>query len=363
MFANGVHSERSSLKVLDYVFSLFSNDMGIDLGTANTLVYVKNHGIVLREPSVVAIDRESREVLAIGAEAKRMLGRTPANIVAVRPLRNGVIADFEVTQEMIKFFIRKVHNRRSLLHPRIVIGIPSGITEVERRAVQESAEQAGAREVYLIEEPMAAAIGADLPISEPHANMIVDIGGGTTEVAVISLGGMVVSKSLDVAGDEMDEAIMQYFRRKYNLIIGETTAEEVKIQIGSVFPLKEEKTLEVKGRDQATGLPKTVLITSEEVRQALMEPVQLLLDIVKSTLEETPAELAADLVDRGMVLAGGGSLLRGLPELICQETELPVHRSADPLSCVAIGTGRFLEELDKIKYRRSDIGLTHRFGR
>ncbi len=348
--------------MFDYLFSLFSNDMGIDLGTANTLVYVKNHGIVLREPSVVAIDRETRRVLAIGAEAKRMLGRTPASIVAVRPLRNGVIADFEVTQEMIKYFIRKVHNRRSLLHPRIVIGIPSGITEVERRAVQESAEQAGAREVYLIEEPMAAAIGADMPISEAHGNMIVDIGGGTTEVAVISLGGMVVSKSIDIAGDEMDDAIMQHFRRKYNLLIGETTAEDVKIQIGSVFPLKEEKTMEVKGRDQATGLPKTVLITSEEVRQALMEPVQLILDVIKNTLEETPAELAADLVDRGMVLAGGGTLLRGLPDLIRQETELPVHRSADPLSCVAMGTGKFLEELEQIRHRRPDFVTSYRYG-
>jgi len=348
--------------MLDYLFSLFSNDMGIDLGTANTLVYVKNHGIVLREPSVVAIDRETRKVLAIGADAKRMLGRTPASILAVRPLRNGVIADFEIAQEMIKHFIRKVHNRRSLLHPRIVIGIPSGITEVERRAVRESAEQAGAREVRLIEEPMAAAIGADLPIYEAHGNMIVDIGGGTTEVAVISLGGMVVSKSIDIAGDEMDEAIMQHFRRKYNLLIGETTAEDVKIQIGSVFPLKEEKTMEVKGRDQATGLPKTVLITSEEVRQALMEPVQLILDVIKNTLEETPAELAADLVDRGMVLAGGGSLMRGLPELIRQETELPVHRSADPLSCVAMGTGKFLEELDRGKHLKPGLATAFRYG-
>jgi len=341
--------------MFDYIFSLFSNDMGIDLGTANTLVYVKNHGIVLREPSVVAMDKETRRVLAIGAEAKRMLGRTPASIIAVRPLKNGVIADFDVTQKMIKYFIQKVHNRRSLLHPRIVIGIPSGITEVERRAVQESADQAGARSVHLIEEPMAAAIGADLPISEPWANMIVDIGGGTTEAAVISLGGMVVSKSIDVAGDEMDEAILQHFRRKYNLVIGETTAEDVKIQLGSVFPLKEEKTMEVKGRDQATGLPKTVLITSEEVRQALMEPMQLILDVIKNSLEETPAELAADLVDRGMVLAGGGTLLRGLPDLIRQETELPVHRAADPLSCVAIGTGKFLEVLDGIKHQSPDL--------
>ena len=335
--------------MFDYFFSLFSNDIGIDLGTANTLVYVKGKGIVLREPSVVAIDKNRRKVLAVGAEAKLMLGRTPSNITAVRPLRNGVIADFEVTQEMIKYFIRKVHNRRSLLHPRIVIGIPSGITEVEKRAVQESAEQAGAREVQLIEEPMAAAIGSDLPVAEPHASMICDIGGGTTEVAVISLGGMVVAKSLDVAGDEMDDCIVQYFRRKHNLVIGETTAEEVKIQIGSVFPLKEEKTIEVKGRDQAKGLPKTILVTSEEIRQALMEPVQLIVDVIKQVLEATPPELSSDLVDRGMVLAGGGSLLRGFPELIRQETELPVHRAADPLSCVALGCGKYLEELDKIQ--------------
>jgi rod shape-determining protein MreB and related proteins len=337
--------------MFDYFFSLFSNDIGIDLGTANTLVYVKGKGIVLREPSVVAIDKSRRKVLAVGAEAKLMLGRTPSNITAVRPLRNGVIADFEVTQEMIKYFIRKVHNRRSLLHPRIVIGIPSGITEVEKRAVQESAEQAGAREVALIEEPMAAAIGSDLPVSEPHGSMICDIGGGTTEVAVISLGGMVVAKSLDVAGDEMDDCIIQFFRRKHNLVIGETTAEDVKIQIGSVFPLKEEKTIEVKGRDQAKGLPKTILVTSEEIRQALMEPVQLIVDVIKQVLEETPPELSSDLVDRGMVLAGGGSLLRGFPELIRQETELPVHRAADPLSCVALGCGKYLEELDKIQQR------------
>lgn len=346
--------------MLDYLFSLFSNDMGMDLGTANSLIYVKGRGIVLREPSVVAIDRENHRVLAVGSEAKQMLGRTPANIVAVRPLRNGVIADFEVTQEMIKYFIRKVHNRRNLLHPRIVIGIPSGITEVERRAVQEAAEQAGAREVYLIEEPMAAAIGADLPISEPHASMIVDIGGGTTEVAVISLGGMVVTKSIDVAGDEMDECLIQYFRRKYNLVIGETTAEEVKIQIGSVFPLKEEKTMEVKGRDQTQGLPKTLVITSDEIRQALMEPVRLIVDVIKDALEETPAELAADLVDRGLVIAGGGSLLRGMTDLIRQETDLPVHRAADPLSCVAIGTGKFLEELDNIRSRKPDFSTWYR---
>ena len=340
--------------MFDYLFSLFSSDMGIDLGTANTLVYVKNHGIVLREPSVVALDRNSREVIAIGVEAKRMLGRTPESIVAVRPLKNGVIADFDVTQRMIKFFIQKIHGRRSLIHPRIVIGIPSGITEVERRAVQESAEIAGAREVLLIEEPIAAGIGADLPISEPQANMIVDIGGGTTEAAVISLGGLVVSKSIHIAGDEMDDAVQQHFRRKYNMVVGYTTAEDVKIQIGSVFPMPEEKTMEVKGRDQATGLPKTVLVTSEEIRQALMEPVELIVEVIKNTLEETPAELAADLVDRGMVLAGGGTLMRGLPDLIRQETELPVHRAADPLSCVAIGTGRYMEVLDQMQERWSN---------
>src|SRR3989344_4536104 len=330
---------------------LFSNDMGIDLGTANTFVYVKGQGIVLREPSVVAIEKDTRDVIAIGVEAKRMLGKTPANIIAVRPLRNGVIADFEVTQQMIRYFIKKVHNRRSLLHPRIVIGIPSGITEVERRAVRESAEQAGAREVYLIEEPMAAAIGANLPISETYGNMIVDIGGGTTEVAVISLSGMVVSKSLDVAGDEMDEAIVQYFRRKYNLLIGDMTAEEVKIKIGSVFPTYEEQSLEVKGRDQVTGLPKTITITSEEVRQSLAEPVKLIVDVIKETLEETPAELSADLVDRGIVLGGGGAPLRGLPDLLSQETELPVNLAPEPLTCVALGAGKYLEEIDNLKFR------------
>lgn len=341
--------------MFNYIFGLFSNDMGIDLGTANTLVYVKGQGIVLRESSVVALDKNTNEVLAFGADAKRMLGKTPAYIQAVRPLRNGVIADFEVTQAMIKHFIRKVHNRRSLLHPRIVIGIPSGITEVEKRAVRESAEQAGAREVKLLEEPMAAAIGAGLPIDEPSGNMIVDIGGGTTEVAVISLGGMVVSRSLDVAGDELDEAIVQYFRRKYNLIIGEATGEDVKIKIGSVFPLPEEKSLEVKGRDQVSGLPRTVTVTSSEIRQALAEPVRMIVGVVKETLEETPPELAADLVDRGIVMAGGGSLLRGLADLLSQETDLPVTVSADPLTCVVIGCGRYLEELDNIRRSRKAL--------
>ncbi|MBI3291747.1 MAG: rod shape-determining protein [Elusimicrobia bacterium] len=334
------------------LFGLFSNDMGIDLGTANTLVYVKGQGIVLREPSVVAIDKEHNSVLAIGTEAKRMLGKTPGHIVAVRPLRNGVIADFDITEQMIRYFIKQVHNRRSLLHPRIVIGVPSGITEVEKRAVRESAEQAGAREVYLIEEPMAAAIGAELPIHEPKGHMIVDIGGGTTEVAVISLGGMVVSKSLDVAGDELDEAIMQYFRRKYNLLIGETTAEEVKIRVGSVFPMPDERSMDVRGRDQVTGLPKTITVASEEIRQALTESIRLILEVIRQVLEETPAELAADLVETGIVLAGGGALLRGLPELFSQETELPVIMAVDPLTCVVLGTGKYLEELDRVRRPR-----------
>ncbi len=340
--------------VLDYLGGLFSSDLGMDLGTANCLIYVKDKGIVLNEPSVVAMEKETGEVKAVGKQAKQMLGRTPANIVAVRPMKNGVIADFEVTQEMIRYFIRKVHTRSSLLRPRIVIGIPSDITGVERRAVDDAARQAGAREVYLIEEPMASAMGADLPVAEPHASMIVDIGGGTTEVAVISLGGMVVAKSIDVAGDELTECIVQYFRKKYNLIVGETTAEEVKINLGSVYPLKEEKSMEVKGRDQTQGLPRTLTVTSEEIRQALMEPVRLILDVIKSTLEETPPELAADLVDRGLMVAGGGSLLRGITELIRKETDIPVHRAADPLNCVALGTGKYLEQL-------SDKG-SHFFG-
>ena len=338
--------------LIDYLGGLLSNDMGMDLGTANCLIYVKDKGIVLREPSVVALDRDSGEVKAVGSKAKQMLGRTPANIVAVRPMKNGVIADFEVTQEMIRYFIRSVHTRKSLLRPRIVIGIPSDITGVERRAVEDAAKQAGAREVYLIEEPMASAMGADLPITEPHASMIVDIGGGTTEIAVISLGGMVVAKSIDIAGDEITDCIVQYFKKKYNLIIGETTAEDVKINIGSVYPLEEEKTMEVKGRDQTQGLPRTMSVTSEEIRQALLEPVRAIVELVKSTLEETPPELAADLVDRGLVVAGGGSLLRGITELIRKETDIPVHRAADPLSCVALGTGKYLEFRAEGKFKK-----------
>ncbi|MDR0956607.1 MAG: rod shape-determining protein [Endomicrobium sp.] len=342
--------------MFNYIFGLFSNDMGIDLGTASVLVYIKGKDIVLREPSVVAMECNTKKVLAIGVEAKKMLGKTPASIIAVRPLRNGVIADFEATEKMIRYFIKKVHNKKTLLHPRVVIGVPSGITEVERRAVRESAEQAGAREVHLIDEPMAAAIGAGIPIQEPEGSMIVDIGGGTTEVAIIALGGMVVAKSLDIAGDKMDESVVQYFRRKYNLSVGENTAESVKMRIGSVFPLKEELRMDVKGRDLLTGLPKTVGISSEEIRIALEDPVKKIVEVIKDVLEETPAELSADLVDRGIILSGGGSLVKGLPELLVQETELPVNRADDPLTCVARGTGVYLEELDNIKKsRRKDI--------
>ncbi|MDR1784684.1 MAG: rod shape-determining protein [Endomicrobium sp.] len=335
--------------MFNYILGLFSNDMGIDLGTASVLVFIKGQDIVLREPSVVAMERDTKHVLAIGKEAKKMLGKTPMNIIAVRPLRNGVIADFEATEKMIRYFIKKVHKKRTLLHPRVVIGVPSGITEVERRAVRESAEQAGAREVYLIDEPMAAAIGAGVPIQEAQGSMIVDIGGGTTEVAVISLGGMVVAKSLEVAGDKMDEALVQYFRRKSNLTIGENTAEDVKIKIGSAFPLEKEISIDVKGRNLLTGLPKTVSINSEDVRTALSDPIRKIIDVIRGVLEETPAELAADLVDRGIILSGGGSLIKGLPELLSQETELPVKRADDPLTCVVRGTGAYLEELDNIR--------------
>lgn len=341
--------------MFNFLFGLFSNDMGIDLGTATTLVYVKGQGIVLQEPSVVAINQATGSILAVGSEAKRMLGKTPATITAVRPLRNGVIADFEITERMIRHFIKKVHNYRSLIHPRIVIGIPSGITEVERRAVKDAAEQAGAREVYLIEEPMAAAIGADIPVQEPGGNMVLDIGGGTTEVAVISLGGMVVSNSLRIAGDAMDSAIENYFKKKYNLLIGERTAEEAKIRIGTVFPKDEVKHIEVKGRDLVSGLPKTVEISSQEIQAALMTPVKSIIDLVKNTLEQTPAELAADLVDRGIILAGGGSLVRGFTELLSQETDLPVQLASDPLTCVVLGTGKFLDEMELTKKARKEM--------
>jgi len=338
--------------VFNFLLGLFSNDMGMDLGTATTLVCVKGQGIVICEPSVVAINNDNGEILAVGSEAKRMIGKTPANITAFRPMRDGVIADFEVTQRMIHYFIKKVHNRKSLVHPRIVIGVPSCITEVERRAVQEAATQAGAREVYLIDEPMAAAIGAGIPIQDPSGNMIVDIGGGTTEVAVICLGGMVVAKSIRIAGDEFDEAIVTYFKKEHSLLIGERTAEEVKIRIGSVFPQKEEKSMEVKGRDMNHGLPKTIEISSKEIRIALKEPLKFIVDLIKETLESIPAELSSDLIERGIIMAGGGSLLRGFPELISQETNLPVTLADEPRTCVVLGTAAYLEELDKIKKKR-----------
>jgi rod shape-determining protein MreB len=332
------------------VAGFFSNDMAIDLGTANTLVYVKSEGIVLNEPSIVAIHQADNTVLAVGKEAKAMLGRTPGNIVAIRPLKDGVIADFDVTEKMLGYFIRRVHRRRALVRPRIVIGVPSGITQVEKRAVRDSAMQAGAREVYLIEEPMAAAIGAGMPITEPGGNMVVDIGGGTTEVAVISLSGIVYSRSVRIAGDEMDEAIVQYIRKNYNLLVGERRAEEIKIRLGSAYPMGgERRTMEVKGRDLIDGVPKTIVIGDDEIREALREPVMTIVDAVRTALERTPPELAADIVDKGIVLTGGGALLKGLDLLLRQETNLPITVAEDPLSCVALGTGKVLDELDLLK--------------
>lgn len=336
-------------KILNYIFDLLSNDIGIDLGTATTLVYVKGQGVVLCEPSVVAVERGTSHVLAVGEEAKRMLGRTPGNIIAIRPMRDGVITDFEITEAMLRHFIRKVRHRRFQVRPRIVIAIPSGITEVERRAVKESAERAGARDVFLIEEPVAAAIGVGLPIQEPVGNMIVDVGGGTTEIAVISLAGIVFSKSIRIGGDEMDEAIIEYLKKTYNLMIGERTAENIKITIGSAYPLEEELTLEVKGRDLVAGLPKTITITSEEVREAMQEPLRAIAEIAKVSLERTPPELAADLIEHGIVMAGGGSLLKGMDKLIAEETGLPVHIADDPLTAVACGTGKVLDEIRYLK--------------
>ncbi|RJO65637.1 MAG: rod shape-determining protein [Candidatus Omnitrophota bacterium] len=334
-------------KSFNYIIGLFSNDMGIDLGTATTLVYVKGEGVVLCEPSVVAIKRGTSIVRAVGDEAKRMLGRTPGNIVAIRPMKDGVIADFEITEAMLRHFIKKVHHRKVLVRPRIVIAIPSGITEVEKRAVKDSAERAGAREVKLIEEPMAASIGVGLPINEPMGNMIIDIGGGTTELAVISLSGVVFSKSIRIGGDELDEAIIEYLKKTYNVMIGERTAEEIKIRIGSAYPLEEEMNMEVKGRDLITGLPKAVILTSEEVREALQEPLRAILEITKISLERTPPELAADLIEHGIVMAGGGALLRGIDKLISEETGLPVHIADDPITAVVRGTG---EVLDQVRY-------------
>ncbi len=322
--------------------------MAVDLGTANTLVYVRGRGIVLSEPSVVAIDHRTNEVHAVGIEAKRMLGRTPGNISAIRPLKDGVIADFDVTEQMLKHFIRKVHQNR-WAHPRVVVCVPSGVTGVEKRAVVEATYSAGAREAQLIEEPMAAAIGAGLPVGEPTGSMIVDIGGGTSEVAVISLGGIVVAQSIRVGGDELDEAIINYVKREYKLMIGNQTAEEVKLEIGSAYPLREEVQAEIRGRDMISGLPKTVVLSSEDVRTALEEPMQQIIDAVKSTLDKTPPELASDIMDRGIMLAGGGSLLQGLDERLRQETEMPIHIAESPLTCVAVGSGRALEEFEVMR--------------
>ncbi len=337
---------------LDWLWGLFSNDLAIDLGTATTLVFVKGKGIVSCEPSVVAVKKDGRgygKILAVGKEAKEMLGRTPGSIVAIRPMKDGVIADFETTEAMLRYFITKAHNRRTLVKPRIVICVPSGITEVEKRAVKESAESAGAREVYLIEEPMAAAIGAGLPITEPSGNMIVDIGGGTTEVAIIALAGIVYSESVRVGGDKMDEAIIQHMKRKYNLLIGERTAELIKVTIGSAYPTDEVLYMDVKGRDLVAGVPRTLEINSDEIREALQEPINSIVTAVRVALERTPPEHAADLVDKGIVLAGGGALLRNIDVLLREETGLPVMIADDPVSAVALGSGKTLDELSLLK--------------
>lgn len=329
--------------------SFFSNDLAIDLGTANTLVYVKGKGIVLREPSIVAINKNTNKVEAEGREAKEMVGRTPGNIVAIRPMKDGVIADFEITERMLEYFIRKAHNRNFGVRPRIVIGVPSGITQVEKRAVKDAAERAKAAEVFLVEQAMAAAIGAGLPITEPSGNMIVDIGGGTTDVAVISLAGIVYSRSVRIAGNEMDEAIINYIKRKYNLLLGERTAESVKITIGSAFPLEEEETMEIKGRDLMDGIPKTLVVSDEEIREALAEPVNAIVDAVRQALERTPPELSADIIDKGIVLSGGGSLLRNLDKRLREETNLPVTLADDPLSSVVLGTGAMLTDFSLLR--------------
>jgi rod shape-determining protein MreB len=335
--------------LFDWLFGMFSNDLAIDLGTANTLIYVKGKGIILSEPSVVAIKKGTNQVLKVGKEAKEMLGRTPGGIVAIRPLKDGVIADFDVTEHMIRAFILKTHNRKALVRPRVIVGVPSGITQVEKRAIRDAADQAGAREVYLIEDPMAAAIGAGLPVQEPSGSMIVDIGGGTTEVAVISLSGIVYSQSVRIAGDEMDEAITQYLKRKYNLLIGERTSENIKIQIGSAYPFDEPRKMEIKGRDLVDGIPKTLAINDSDIREALHDPVFSIVDAVKTALERTPPELSADIAEKGIVLAGGGALLHGLDTLISLETHLKVRVADDPLSCVVLGTGKVLDELDLLK--------------
>jgi len=337
---------------LDRVYGWFSNDLAIDLGTANTLVYAKGKGIICSEPSVVAVHKGGRgvdKVLAVGAQAKEMLGRTPGSIVAIRPIKDGVIADFEITEAMLRYFIRKAHNRKTLIRPRIIICVPPCITAVEKRAVKESALSAGAREVYLIEEPMAAAIGAGLSITEPSGNMIVDIGGGTTDVAVISLSGIVISRSIRVGGDKMDEVIINYVKKKYNLLIGERTAEQIKMTIGTAYPAEDNRTMEIKGRDLIAGIPKTIEIKGEEVREALAEPINAILETVRQTLERTPPELAADIADKGIVLVGGGSLLSNLDVLLREETQLPVMLAEDPFSAVAYGAGKALDNAELLR--------------
>lgn len=336
--------------IVDSIFGLFSNDLAIDLGTANTLIYVKGRGIVCNEPSIVTVQRDTNKVLAVGHEAKKMLGRTPGNILTIRPMKDGVIADFDITGEMLRYFIAKVHNRKSFISPRIIIGVPSGITQVEQRAVRDAAETSGAREVYLIGEPMAAAIGVGLPITEPSGNMIVDIGGGTTDVAVISLYGIVYSKAVRVGGDKMDESIINYIKRKYNLLVGERTAERIKMEIGSAYRVdNDERSMEVKGRDLVSGIPKTLILDEDEAREALREPVTAIVNTIKLALENTPPELSADIMDRGIVLAGGGALLRGIDLLLREETGLPIILAEDPLAAVVIGVGKALDEIDLLK--------------
>ena len=331
------------------LLSRFSNDLAIDLGTANTLVYARNRGIVVREPSIVVINKLTNKIEAVGSEAKEMLGRTPGNIESIRPMKDGVIADFEVTERMLDYFIKKAHGRKMYVHPRIVIGVPGEITQVEKRAVRDSAQKAGASEVYLVEQAMMAAIGAGLPITEPSGNMIVDIGGGTTDIAVISLSGIVYSRSVRVAGNEMDEAIINYLKRKYNLLIGERTAERIKLELGSAFPLRDRLTMVIKGRDLVEGIPKELTISDEEIRDALAETVNVIVDAIRMALERTPPELSADIMDKGIVLSGGGALLRALDERIRSETGLPVVQAEDPLACVVLGTGRVLEDMNLLR--------------
>jgi rod shape-determining protein MreB len=362
-FANfAAGNEGPRISFLNSLTGFGGRDMAVDLGTANTLVYVRGRGIVLSEPSVVAIDQRTGEVHAVGIEAKRMLGRTPGNISAIRPLKDGVIADFDVTEQMLRHFIQKVHQNR-FAHPRVVVCVPSGVTGVEKRAVEEATYSAGARQAYLIEEPMAAAIGAGLPVSEPTGNMIVDIGGGTTEVAVISLGGIVVSQSIRVGGDELDEAIIEHVKREYKLMIGSQTAEEVKLEIGSAYELPEEVEAEIRGRDLVTGLPKTVVLSATEVRHALDVPLTQIIDAVKQTLDKTPPELASDIMDRGIVLAGGGALLQRMTDRLRAETQMPVHLAESPLTCVAVGSGRSLEEFEAIHRANQSYASSRRNGR